>query len=66
MFFLAKHFTIPQAALDAPAAPDLNGRKLTALDEVINGGQRNPEVLRSLFDRHKFGRCGIGHKECGW
>lgn len=60
--FFAKDVTIEEAALDAPAATDLDGRKLTPLDEIVHRRKRDTEVLRCFLDRHKFGLCWISHK----
>jgi hypothetical protein len=38
---------------DAPAATDLDGGKLPALHEVIDGRQRNPQVLGRFLDRQQ-------------
>ena len=46
-----QNILVERRLFDAPTAPNLNGRELATLHQVINGRQRNPQVFRSFFDR---------------
>ena len=46
----AQYLAIEQIFLHAPASADLHGRKLATLDEVVDGGERNVEVLSRFFN----------------
>ena len=48
-----KNVLIERRLLDAPAAADLDGGKLTALHQIIDGRQRNPEIFGRFFDRQE-------------
>lgn len=61
----AKDVTIEEAALDAPAATDLDGRKLAALNEIIDGWERDPEVLGSFLNGHQFRLGFVSHSVLG-
>ena len=39
----------PERILDPPAAADLNSRNLSALYEIVDSRERNPQVLGRLF-----------------
>ena len=64
--FFAKDVTIEEAALDAPAAADLDGRELAALNEIIDSWERDPEVLGSFLNGHQFGLGFVSHSVLGW
>ena len=51
---------VDEAAFDAPAAADLDGGELAALDEVVDGGEGDAEVFGGFLNGHQFVRF-IGH-----
>ena len=51
-----EHIPVEQAALDAPTAPDLDGGKLSALDEIINSRERNAQIFCGFLHGHQFWR----------
>lgn len=53
-------FFIQPIFFDAPTSPDLNGGELATLDEVIDGGDGNTEVIGGFFDGQKVKRIGCG------
>ncbi len=59
--FFAQDVAIEEAALDAPAAADLDGRELAALNEIIDCWERDPEVLGSFLNGHQFGLGFVSH-----
>lgn len=63
--FFAKDVTIEEAALDAPAAADLDGRELAALNEIIDRGEGDPEVLGSFLNGHQFRLGFVSHRVLG-
>ena len=65
LVFFAKDVTIEEAALDAPAAADLDGRELAALNEIIDRGEGNPEVLGSFLNGHQFRLGFVSHRVLG-
>ena len=44
-----QNVAVQRGFLDSPAAADLNGRNLSALYEIVDGWNRNPQVLGRLF-----------------
>ena len=64
--FFAQDVAIEEAALDAPAAADLDGRELAALNEIIDCWERDPEVLGSFLNGHQFGLGFVSHSVLGW
>ena len=44
-----QNVVVQSGFLDPPAAADLNGRNLSALYEIVDSRQRNPQVLGRLF-----------------
>lgn len=63
--FFAQDVTIEEAALDAPAAADLDGRELAALNEIIDRGEGDPEVLGSFLNGHQFRLGFVSHRVLG-
>ena len=63
--FFAQDVAIEEAALDAPAAADLDGRELAALNEIIDSWERDPEVLGSFLNGHQFRLGFVSHKVLG-
>src|SRR5271166_774377 len=46
---MAQNVAVQRGFLDPPAAADLNTRNLSALYEVVDSRERNPQVLGRLF-----------------
>jgi len=46
---LAQNVVVHSGFLDPPATPDLNGRNLSALYEIVDSRERNSQVLGRLF-----------------
>ena len=63
--FFAKDVAIEEAALDAPATADLDGRELAALNEIIDRGEGDPEVLGSFLNGHQFRLGFVSHRVLG-
>jgi len=59
--FLAEHVTIEEAALDAPAAADLDGWELAALNEIIDSRKGDPKVFGGFLYGHQFGEGFVSH-----
>jgi len=49
LLVLAQNVAVQSGFLDPPAAADLNGRNLSALYEIVDSRERNPQVLGRLF-----------------
>src|SRR5215831_19539345 len=49
LLVLVQNVAVQRGFLDAPAAADLNGRNLSALYEIVDSWNRNPQVLGRLF-----------------
>ena len=49
LLVLAQNVAVQRGFLDPPAAADLNGRNLSALYEIVDSRERNPQVLGRLF-----------------
>jgi hypothetical protein len=64
--FFAKDVTIEEAALDAPAATDLDSGELAALNEILNRWERDPKVLGSFLNGHQFRLGFVSHSVLGW
>jgi hypothetical protein len=47
--FLVQNVAVQRGFLDPPAATDLNGRNLSALYEIVDSRERNPQLLGRLF-----------------
>ncbi len=65
LIFFAKDVTIEEAALDAPAATDLDSGELAALNEIIDGWERDPKVLGSFLNGHQFRLGFVSHRVLG-
>jgi hypothetical protein len=49
LLVLAQNIAVQSGFLDPPAAADLNGPNLSALYEIVDSRERNPQVLSRLF-----------------
>ena len=54
-----QNVAIQSGFLDSPAAADLNGRNLSALYEIVDGWNRNPQVLGRLFYGKQIVKIGV-------
>jgi hypothetical protein len=63
--FFAQDVAIEEAALDAPAAADLDSGELAALNEIINRWERDPKVLGSFLNGHQFRLGFVSHRVLG-
>src|SRR5438270_5746446 len=52
-FFLFENIFVEGGFFDPPAAADLDGRELAALDQIINSRQRNPEIFGRFLYRQE-------------
>src|SRR5271165_2858087 len=58
---MAQDITVQRGFLDPPAAADLNTRNLSALYEVVDSRERNPQVLGRLFYGKEMVNRTFGH-----
>src|SRR5271166_3226666 len=58
---MAQNVAVQRGFLDPPAAADLNTRNLSALYEVVDGRERNPQVLGRLFYGKEMVNRTVGH-----
>ena len=58
---LVQNVAIQSGFLDSPAAADLNGRNHSALYEIVDGRNRNPQVLCCLFYGKQVVNWGFAH-----
>ena len=49
LLILAQNVAVQSGFLDAPAAADLNARNLSALYQIVDSREGNPQVLGRLF-----------------
>jgi len=61
LLVLAQDITVQRGFLDPPAAADLNTRNLSALYEVVDSRERNPQVLGRLFYGKEMVNRTFGH-----
>src|SRR5262249_17477429 len=66
-FVFLENIFVERGFFDAPAAADLDGRELASLDEVVNGRQRDPEILSRFLNRQEVvhGRKSPNSREAG-
>ena len=66
-FVFLENVFVERGFFDTPAAADLDGRELAALDEVVNGRQRDPEILSRFLNRQEVmhGRKSPNSREDG-
>jgi len=65
-FFVAEHVSVEKATLDAPTATDLDGGELASLNEIVDGWQRDTEIIGCLLYRHQFGWFLFRHGLIRW
>jgi len=61
LLVLAQNVVVQRGFLDPPAAADLNGRNLSALYEIVDSRERNPQVRGRLFYGQQIVNWGFAH-----
>ena len=62
LLVLAQNVAVQRGFLDPPSAADLNGRNLSALCEIVDGWNRNPQVLGRLFYGKQIVNWSFAHR----